>query len=164
MRSLGAPAPWTLLLVAVVLQGGLAGHLRVGGYLPDFVLTVVLCLGLLTGAAPGGVIGFVGGALEGILVGASPGGFLVSRIAAGLAVGIVSERLFRENWLVPVTLVFAGTVLAELIFFFITPTFGLLFSLRLGVAEGIWNGALGALLYPLALRWVPRRDPLLGSA
>ena len=152
----GTLAGWTLLLVAVVLQGSLAGHLRLLGFQPDLILTAALCLGLLLGPEKGGLLGFAGGILEGVLVGSNPGSFLASRCAAGLLAGAASARLFRENRLVPVTLIIAGTALAELVFFVMSPSASFVPYLRLALGEGIWNSVVALAAYPLAARWVGR--------
>ena len=156
MKHIRVLPAWTLLLVAVVLQGSLAGQMRVLGYIPDLILLTVLSLSLTGGPAPGAAFGFAGGALHGILVGESPGSFLVSRTAAAVLLGVVGLRLFRDNRLAPLALLFVGTLAAEFVFFLMTPTAGFRHCLRLAFAEGVWNVVLGSVFYPLARRWLIR--------
>lgn len=156
MRNVRTLLAWTMLLTAVILQGTLAGQVRLAGYLPDLVLTTVLCLGLVTGPYYGAVFGFSGGALQSILVSESPGSFMVSRTLAALVLGVVGVRLFRGNWVAPLLLLFVGTLLAEFIFFLMTPTTGFRHCLHLALAEGVWSVLFGVFLYPLTQRWLIR--------
>lgn len=85
----------------VVLQTTVGSRLAVAGATPDLLLVWTVCIGLLSGPRLGMVVGFASGALEGSLLQTLIGPLAISKGLSGFGAGIISTKLFRENWLVP---------------------------------------------------------------
>ncbi|MGO8683878.1 MAG: rod shape-determining protein MreD, partial [Thermoleophilia bacterium] len=59
---------FAVLLVAVLLQTTIAPFVRILGANPDFVLILVVCVGLLRGPERGAGFGFLAGALVSLIL------------------------------------------------------------------------------------------------
>ncbi|MBC8103948.1 MAG: rod shape-determining protein MreD [Cytophagales bacterium] len=140
--------PWgifaLLLLTATAAQSTLAYPLHaLTGAQPDFLLTVVLCTALLSDAATGCVLGFVGGLLSAALIGQTLGTLLVTRTIAGFLAGRFTARVFQANLLVIVLGVFIASLAAYVLQALShPPRTGLTPWLQATLGGGIWNAAL----------------------
>lgn len=153
------------IVVAALLQVGLAPHMSIFGVVPNLLLLVVITLGLVEGSKAGCAAGFTAGLIFDLL-GSSPigPGALVMCIVGYIA-GTLQENLFAEGWLLPVTAVFVAGLLAE-------GAYGLMLSL-LGEGTSFWRAfvsiilpsavygtALAVLFYPWLARFL-KTDPAM---
>ncbi len=90
----------TTYLIAV-LQTTVGGRLVVAGASPDLLLVWTVCIGLSSGPRAGMLTGFASGALEGALLQSFIGPLAIGKGVGGLGAGIISTKLFRDNWLAP---------------------------------------------------------------
>jgi len=102
--------------VLAVFQSTLGGRLAVAGVAPDLLFVWTVCIGLLSGAEAGAAVGFGSGFLEGGLQQAWIGALAVSKGASGFTAGLLSTKMFRDNWLVPPISAALLTLLNEAIF------------------------------------------------
>jgi rod shape-determining protein MreD len=141
------------LAVATVLQAGLAPHLAVFGVVPNLLLLVVVTLAIFEGPIAGSVSGFVAGLLMDLLGTAVVGPWALVLAVVGYTAGMLGANMFAEGWLLPVTVVFVASLLAE-------ASYGVLLSVlgaggpflvtfgRIVIPAAVYNTALAVLVYP----------------
>jgi len=101
-----------LVLLGVAIVQSIAGH-TVGarGVMPDAVLVLVVCWGLLRGSEEGMVWGLLGGLNLGLLSGAPFGAHAILLILVGFLSGLGERSPFRSQLLVPLAWVCGATLL-----------------------------------------------------
>lgn len=136
---------WTTvgaLAGALVLQVMLAPHIAIGGVIPNFLLLVVVTLSFVEGPSAGAVAGFVAGLLLDLLSTGPVGAWALVLSVTGYTAGMLSENLFAEGWLAPVTVAIIAGLLADFSY--------LLAVTVLGVGPAFWQSLVRAVL-PRAL-------------
>lgn len=153
------------VVIATLLQAGLAPHLAIGGVTPNFLLLVVITLALTNGPMSGATVGFVAGLIFDLLgtgpVG--PGALVLS--VTGYLVGSLHAQMFAEGWLLPLTVLAVGTLAAEVAYALLLGLLGsggpfwlALFTKILPSAA--YNTALALLVYPWLARFLRRGGPM----
>lgn len=153
------------MLVAFVLQVGIAPYLSVGGIIPNFFLLVVVTLAFVEGPNWGAVAGFGGGLLFDLVGTGSVGPMALVLTLVGFVAGLLSANLFAEGWLLPLTVLGIASITVAI-------AYGLVLAV-LGSAGGWWSGfftimlpealynvALGLLFYPLLARFLRQDRPM----
>ena len=99
-----ARARTVLVLVAmVVVQTSLLTRMRVAGVIPDSMLLVAVCVGIIGGPERGAVVGFLSGILFDLFLLTTPVGLSALVYAlVGYAVGMFAEGTVRAAWWIPV--------------------------------------------------------------
>lgn len=103
-----------VVFVAAMLQTVIVSSLVVGGGAPDLLLVVVVALGLVRGAVPGAVFGFLGGLVVDVLTLDTMGISSLVLTLAGFWAGRYGETTGRDRRYAPVIAVGAITLLAGL--------------------------------------------------
>lgn len=109
------------LLFAFVAHAAWSGGLQVGEARPNLVHCVLMLSCLFVDGNTGAAIGLITGLLEGSFAGRYIGSFLVSRTLVGFLAGVLEERVFRDNLLFALFMVFSGSLLIEGCFFLFAP-------------------------------------------
>lgn len=156
--------PAVALLAAFLLQTTLAPHMRIGGVQPDFLLMVVVTYGLLEGPVVGSVCGFFAGLLQDLLLMTMLGLNALSKTIVGYLSGMVEQTVFSENFVLPMTAIFATTLLNESIFLALRATLGesispVVAARAIVLPAAVYNAVLAGLLYPLLARLLRRGTP-----
>ncbi|HHT49177.1 MAG TPA: rod shape-determining protein MreD [Firmicutes bacterium] len=112
------------ILFPLVLQTVFFPHLPLFGVVPNLVLMITICYGLLEGARPGLYLGILGGLCLDLASSGILGINIIVLGALGFGVGYLERMVFKGYLLVPLCLVQIGTVLAELISYCILRAFG----------------------------------------
>ena len=131
-----------VVFVAAMLQTVIVSSLVLGGGAPDVLLVVVVALGLLRGAVPGAVFGFLGGLVVDTVTLDTMGISSLVLTLAGFWAGRYGETTGRDRRYAPVIAVGAITLLAGL--------FGFVLHYLLG-AEVVARHALVTALLPAFL-------------
>ncbi len=147
--------PTLLLLVAGALQGNMPEWMMFKGARPDLLLVVVIALSLTFDPLSGAIIGFFAGLIHGSIVGVHLGSYIVSRAVIGFAAGSMTVRLFSDNALVPVVAAGGLTFAGELLFLIFNPIPNFVGSIKVLLAESLYNSLLALLTY-----WIIRRVQL----
>lgn len=105
-----------VLLVAWLLQTTVAPNVRVLGANPDFALIILVCVGLLRGSEIGAVFGFVTGTLVAVSLMEPLGVSAFVFVIVGYYAGRYAETADLSTGVAPMVSVFAGTLLADLLF------------------------------------------------
>lgn len=154
------------ILVAAVLQVALAPHIAIGGVVPSLLLLVVITLAFAEGSQAGAVAGFAAGLLFDLLGAGPVGAWALVFTLTGYAAGALQTNMFAEGWLLPLTVVFLASALAESSY--------AIFLTVVGTGEGgfwasvwgralpgaVYNSVLALLAYPWLARFLRRDRPM----
>lgn len=156
-RALRTTVVLLVFLASFILQTTLLPLLQFHGVTPDLLLVLIVLTGLFSGSARGGAVGFAVGLLEDLLTGRYLGLAALSGFLTGYAVGYLEGRFYRENPIVPLFLVFLGSLLFNGIFFIGREVIGAFSGmvpsmLWMMLLAALYNTILAAILYrPLYL-------------
>lgn len=103
-----------VVFVAVMLQTVIVSSLVVGGGTADVLLVVVVALGLVRGAVPGAVFGFMGGVMVDLVTLGTMGITSLVLTLTGFWAGRYGETTGRDRRFAPVIVVGTITLLAGL--------------------------------------------------
>jgi rod shape-determining protein MreD len=103
-----------VVFLAAMLQTVIVSSLVIGGGAPDVLLVVVVALGLVRGAMPGAVFGFMGGLIVDLVTLDTLGISSLVLTLAGFWAGRYGETTGRDRRFAPVIAVGAITLLAGL--------------------------------------------------
>ena len=153
------------VLVAGILQRGLAPQLSIGGIVPNFHLLVVVTLALATGPNEGAAAGFFAGLLFDLL-GTGPIGLMALVLAlTGYCAWLPHDAMFAEGWLLPVSVVFLASLTAEVSYALVLGFLGLggpffrTFA-QIMLPGAVYNTALALLVYPWLARLLRQEKPV----
>jgi rod shape-determining protein MreD len=139
-----------LVLGSLLIQSTFIGILPLK-VKPDLVFVVVVLFALLNGERSGMVVGSLAGLLQDILRGRLIGMNLLALALTSYAVGWLENKIFKDNFLVPVVVVFLASLLHGLFMIMFTRIAGLDSSwqigLRIGLIEALYNTILVPLIY-----------------
>jgi rod shape-determining protein MreD len=107
---------FAVLLVAWLLQTTVAPNIRVLGANPDFALIILVCVGLLRGSEIGAVFGFLVGTLVAVSLMEPLGVSSFVFVLVGYYAGRYAETADLSTGVAPMVSVFAGTLLADILF------------------------------------------------
>ncbi|MGV3618674.1 MAG: hypothetical protein ACO1SV_25405 [Fimbriimonas sp.] len=133
-------------------QRSVSPYVAIGGVAPDFILIVIGCVSLFGSRRSGAVIGFAGGILQGALAGANLAAYAVSRAVAGFVAGWFNSLEFEAGAVVASVVVFAITLLAQLLLMFVAPPAQIGGFLLATIGSAVYNGVLAMPLYALLRR------------
>jgi rod shape-determining protein MreD len=133
-------------------QRAVSPYIAIGGVAPDFLLVVIGCLALFGTRRSGSIIGFLAGVIEGALAGANLAAYAVSRTIAGFVSGWFSALEFEAGAIVASFVVFAITLLSQLLLMFVAPPGQIGGFLLATIGSAVYNGVLAMPLYALLRR------------
>lgn len=158
--------PTALALIgALVLQVAVAPHIAIAGVVPNLLLLVVITLGLIEGRNAGAIAGFAGGLMFDLLGTGPIGAAALVFAVTGYLAGSLSEHMFAEGWLMPLTVMFLATFSAELVYSIVLMALGVgspfwsTFT-HIVLPAAVYNGALALLLYPWLARFLRQEKPM----
>ncbi|MCL4516526.1 MAG: rod shape-determining protein MreD [Firmicutes bacterium] len=136
-----------VLFISVILQATVLPHLQIFGIKPDLVSLVVVAFALFRGRYQGAAVGISGGLMIDFLRGDFLGLSALSKGIVGFLLGTMEERVFNDDFIIPVVTAFAGTLADQLLFLILGDAFGLDYP----VWPGIFAIALPTALYTAML-------------
>ena len=111
-------ALWAIfLLFCAAVQASFLSVVFGANARPDLLLTVVVSAGILGGKELGLGIGFFAGLLQDLASGNIFGLNTLSKMAVGHLVGLLENKVFKENFFLPAIAAVAATVCSELFIF-----------------------------------------------
>ncbi|MFZ5824259.1 MAG: rod shape-determining protein MreD [Bacillota bacterium] len=139
-----------ILLLAFLVQSVLGHFLAINQIAPNVVLVVVIAYGLLFGPEVGLIAGLLGGLLLDLTFSHYVGLRLLALGSVGLAIGMVEERVFKDNLLLGSIGGLAGSVTGQSIVLIILWIFGRMITLdevrTLGLAA-LYDMVLCTIIY-----------------
>jgi rod shape-determining protein MreD len=109
------------ILAAFILNAAYGSALQIKDARPNLGLTALLISCLFIGANSSAILGFGLGLLEASYTSMYVGSYIVTRSLAGWLVGLLEERIFRDNLFIAVLIVFLGTLFVHGCFFLFAP-------------------------------------------
>jgi len=151
------------VLVATLLQAGLAPHLAIGGAVPNFLLLVVVTIALVSGPNAGASVGFICGLIFDLLGGGPVGPMTLVLSVVGFLTGALQANLFAEGWLLPLSVFGISALFTEVSYWIVLRLVGAggaFFPALLAVMlpTAVYNTFLALLVYPWLARFL-RREP-----
>lgn len=135
------------VLINLIFQETFFELIAIAGVKPDLLLVLIVFSALLDGPITGLKMGLAIGLLQDMVTGKYFGLYALSGMAIGYLVGLVETRIFKENYLVPVVVLFIGTIFHEFLYLLL----GNLAGQRVQWAAGWWGVILPLALYHAAV-------------
>ena len=150
---------FAVLVGAVLLQTTVAPFIRILGANPDFVLIIVVCVGLLRGASWGAVFGFVAGTLVSLILFEPLGLSSFVYVVLGYIAGRYAETADLSSGFAPIFSVFCasllGMVLSALMQFLLGREAPFAYVVvRIIIPAIVLDTLLAAPIYVLARLWL----------
>ena len=111
--------------VGIVLQDTVFNAISIAEGKPDFVLILVVFFALFHGHIKGGLLGLVFGLMEDLMTGRFIGLNAICKGLTGLVIGLVSERLYKNNFFIPVVTIFISTFFCSICYLLCSTIIGL---------------------------------------
>lgn len=153
------------IIVAALLQAGVAPYLAIGHVVPNFLLLVVVTIALVEGPGPGAWAGFAAGMLFDLL-GTGPVGPMVAVLAiTGYVAGLMRENMFAEGWLLPLSVLGIASLGSEVAYGLVLDMLGqggpfwLTFFGKM-LPSAVYDTALALLVYPWLARFLRQDRPM----
>ena len=147
-----------LMILALLVQTSWAHTLQVSGVRPDFVLLLVVYVGIASGQIEATILGFVSGFLLDVYNPAFMGVNALANAVVGFAVGYSREGIVAEELRVQGLVIFFAGLIQNLIFFafssFSNPGAILPAFFRYGIGSALYSAIIGiALLLAMSIRF-----------
>lgn len=116
------------IVIGIYLDSVLFARVNIFGVVPDCVLVVIVCMGILLGANEAAAIGCATGLLIDVLFGRAVGINAIAYMASGAVGGIFYKKYFADNIIVPVLTVGVCALFKENLMAVLTKAVGGRFS------------------------------------
>lgn len=146
-----------LLIIEIIIESTILPFFKIRGATPDIVLITIISMGLIYGKKEGSILGLIGGLLSDIIFGKGFGLHSLPFMLIGYLMGLVSERVYKENRIIPFLFTIIGTLCYHGIFYFIHYLSGVDFSIAIYIKDFtslsvILNAILVIFMYPFLIK------------
>lgn len=114
---LNAAVTALVLVVNFILQSTVLQLIEIRGVIPDTMLIIVVSYSLLRGQNAGAAVGFSAGLIYDVFFGSSLGFYALMGMITGYLCGIAHRNFYRENYVLPVTLSAAASLVTGLVIY-----------------------------------------------
>ena len=135
------------------LQFSFLPLIAVYGVVPDLLLLATVSFAFLRGSALGGLIGFFLGLVEDLSMGSFFGLHAFTLTLIGLFFGRFSDRVFKEQFFLPITASVAATLAKYVISAIIVYLLGYRFNLLLHVGRVLFFLLVFQLIFAYPVHW-----------
>lgn len=143
-----------IAFAAVILDAALAPEIEIAGARPDFLVMVIVYASLIMGGRAATIVGFLLGLAADAEVPEYMGLNALALSATAYATSGLWSHLVRTNVFVQCLVLFAGSLLHDIIyyFFYYRNHLDMLgrFLVRFGVPGGLYTAAFGGLIFLIA--------------
>jgi len=105
-----------LAFLGIILRDTLFQALSVAGGRPDFALIIVVFYAIFNGYEKGGLLGLALGLMEDLMTGRFIGVNAICKGLIGFSVGFSREHLLKNNFAIPILMVFFSTFANALLY------------------------------------------------
>ena len=113
-----------LFMVSLALQGSVLALAGPQGVHPDFLLVIVVAIGLFSDSKKGALVGLAAGLMQDIVFGAPLGFFAFSKALTGALAGMMADDIYKDLVLAPMLVVAFLSAFTDLTIFFLMELFG----------------------------------------
>ncbi len=143
-----------VVLINFLLQSSILPYISVLGVVPNTALIIIICVALYKGRYYGGFVGLVIGIVQDIVFSPVIGVNAFIYFFAGYLVGLVENKLTKENILIPILFSILGTIYYNfsyyIFMFFLSRDIPFLsFAKDILIIETIYNGILSIPIYKI---------------
>lgn len=139
--------------IGIILQDTVFNVISVAEGKPDFVLILVVFFALFRGHVQGGLLGIAFGLMEDLMTGRFIGLNAICKGITGFIIGLTSERLYKNNFFIPVVVVLIATFLQSILYLLCGFMIGLnLEGVRLmmvSIADAVYNIVFSPIFYAI---------------
>lgn len=155
---------FVILIVSLLIQLTVAPEISIGSIKPDILLVATICWALFEGPSQGALFGFFGGLLDDIFSTAVLGVSAFAKTLIGYFCGEVRQRIISRSVVWPMVIVFAGSIVQELLRFSSWAMVGLEdrppFSIGVIFGLALYDALITLLIYPVIGRFAEREERL----
>ncbi|MGI6224882.1 MAG: rod shape-determining protein MreD [Peptococcales bacterium] len=109
---------------SLILQSTIFNEFLVAGVKPDLLLIIVIFFALFNGPRQGAFIGLGLGLLEDLFQAKYFGLNAASKLTTGLIIGFMEKRIYKDNFLVPILVLFIGSFIHMAFYYLYTNIVG----------------------------------------
>jgi len=139
--------------VGIILQDTVLNVISIAEGKPDFVLILVVFFALFHGSVQGGLLGVVFGLMEDLMTGRFIGLNAICKGLTGFIIGAMSERLYKNNFFIPVVTVLIATFLYSIVYLLCGFMIGLNLEaarmLMVTIPDAVYNVVFSPLFYAI---------------
>ncbi len=141
-----------IVLANLILQSTLFQQIRIYGVIPNTALILVISFAIYGGKNEGAVIGFFAGILQDIVFGHTIGLNALIFTVIGYLIGLMDQKIFKDNLLVPFILTALTTVFYEMVNLLLIFLLGYRIELlniikKMLITEVIYNSVVSLIIY-----------------
>lgn len=146
-----------LIFVTFLIQTVVAPYLAVLGVKPNLLLILAVAVAVTYGPLAGLFVGGIGGVFQDVIFGRYIGLFTLAGALAGFFVGMVERRVFKEHFVMQVSLTFGASALNNLVIFVFLKAFSVSVPvlgslLHVVLIEAIYDALLAPLVFAIVGR------------
>jgi len=139
--------------VGIILQDTVLNVISIAEGKPDFVLILVVFFALFHGSVQGGLLGVVFGLMEDLMTGRFIGLNAICKGLTGFIIGAMSERLYKNNFFIPVVTVLIATFLHSIVYLLCGFLIGMNLEaarlLMVTIPDAVYNVVFSPLFYAI---------------
>lgn len=141
-----------IVILNLILQSTVFQWFKIYGVLPNTSLILVISFAIYSGKNKGAMIGFFVGILHDIVFGRTIGLNALVFMITGYLVGLMDQKIFKDNLIIPFTLTALATIFYETINLLLIFLLGYRIELfnvikKMLIAEVIYNSILSLIIY-----------------
>ncbi len=106
-----------VVIINLILGTTIFPYISVYGVVPNLSLLVVMFIGAYKGRTYGGILGIIIGLINDILFSSIIGINALILFFAGYLVGLVEDRIIKDNTVIPIILALAGTIYYSFVYY-----------------------------------------------
>ncbi|NLN65499.1 MAG: rod shape-determining protein MreD [Clostridiaceae bacterium] len=153
----------SLVYLTCLVQSTISGAIEIMQISPNFLIVTAVSVALCRSDMESAFMGLFFGLGMDILVGRTLGWYAMCLFLVCLCIGLVNDKLYKDNPLIPMFFAFFSSMTVELMYYFINSFLkgyrDILFVMtNLILPESIYNAVLSLLVYPLVVKIYKRLD------
>lgn len=145
--------------IGMILQDTVFNAISIAGGKPDFILILVVFFALFHGSIQGGLLGMFFGLMEDLMTGRFIGLNAICKGITGFLIGLLSGRLYKNNFLLPVITIFVSTFLFSIFYLLCGLVIGLNIEggrlLMVSVSDAVYNIVFSPFFYAVFYHFQP---------
>lgn len=144
----------TLLIIVHILEATLFQFVRIGGIVPNLMISIIVSFALLRGSKEGLLLGIEAGLLYDLSFGLNVGFTMILYGLIGAACGLFNKKFYRENFIIPFICILISVLFYNVIyilFFVMKGKINLIYCIKsIMIPEMIYTVTVSLIIYQLS--------------